>query len=289
MEVDGAAIEVLSWGDKSLPGVLLLHGSRASADWWVFIAPLLMQDYRVVAFSTSGMGGSDRRPAYALTGFAREAIAVAEAAGLFEAGRKPIFAAHSFGGYVALCACLTDASRIGGVILVDVLLADLARSEQPWNTTQPDPLRTYPTIAAALARFRLIPSRPTECLWALDEVGRRSLRQIPETGEWTWQFDNTLFSRLQRVDLSAILDIRTPIAVIRGEYSELLHAGIRDIVAEVFGTDVPDVVIPEAGHHIMLDQPLALVAALRALLGAWPDLPGTDRRSHLGNPEYLTL
>jgi hypothetical protein len=28
-------------------------------------------------------------------------------------------------------------------------------------------------------------------------------------------------------------------------------------------------VIPDAGHHIMVDQPLALVAALRSLLAAW--------------------
>jgi pimeloyl-ACP methyl ester carboxylesterase len=31
-----------------------------------------------------------------------------------------------------------------------------------------------------------------------------------------------------------------------------------------FGT--PFVDIPEAGHHVMVDQPLALVAALRALI-----------------------
>ena len=31
----------------------------------------------------------------------------------------------------------------------------------------------------------------------------------------------------------------------------------------------PVVEIPQARHHIMLDQPLALVAALRALLADW--------------------
>ena len=32
----------------------------------------------------------------------------------------------------------------------------------------------------------------------------------------------------------------------------------------------PEVEIPEAHHHIMIDQPLALVAALRSLLAVWP-------------------
>ena len=30
------------------------------------------------------------------------------------------------------------------------------------------------------------------------------------------------------------------------------------------------VAIPDSDHHIMVDQPLALVAALRTLLAAWP-------------------
>jgi pimeloyl-ACP methyl ester carboxylesterase len=33
------------------------------------------------------------------------------------------------------------------------------------------------------------------------------------------------------------------------------------------------VVIPDAGHHVMIDQPLAFIAALRGLLAAWPTAP----------------
>ena len=41
----------------------------------------------------------------------------------------------------------------------------------------------------------------------------------------------------------------------------------------------PYVEIPEAEHHVMIDQPIAFVAALRALLAAWP--PGDiARMSH---------
>ena len=32
----------------------------------------------------------------------------------------------------------------------------------------------------------------------------------------------------------------------------------------------PFFAIPEAEHHLMLDQPLAVVSALRGLLAAWP-------------------
>jgi hypothetical protein len=35
-----------------------------------------------------------------------------------------------------------------------------------------------------------------------------------------------------------------------------------------FGT--PFVEIPESEHHVLLDQPLALVASLRTLFATWP-------------------
>ena len=44
---------------------------------------------------------------------------------------------------------------------------------------------------------------------------------------------------------------------------------ITTTVAERLGGHVPVTVVPDAGHHIMLDQPVALVAALQVLLGEW--------------------
>jgi pimeloyl-ACP methyl ester carboxylesterase len=36
---------------------------------------------------------------------------------------------------------------------------------------------------------------------------------------------------------------------------------------------LPVVDLPDAGHHPMLDQPLALVTGLRTLLAFWPESP----------------
>ena len=43
------------------------------------------------------------------------------------------------------------------------------------------------------------------------------------------------------------------------------------------GRSAPVVEIPQAQHHIMLDQPLAFVAALRALLMDWNHSIATRR------------
>ncbi|MFN3371726.1 MAG: alpha/beta fold hydrolase, partial [Sphingomonadaceae bacterium] len=39
--VEGVPIEWLAWGPAGAPGLLLLHGNGANADWWRFTAPLL--------------------------------------------------------------------------------------------------------------------------------------------------------------------------------------------------------------------------------------------------------
>ena len=44
----------------------------------------------------------------------------------------------------------------------------------------------------------------------------------------------------------------------------------RDGAPSPLPDDMVQVAIPDSDHHIMVDQPLALVAALRALLAAWP-------------------
>jgi hypothetical protein len=53
--VEGAEIELLTWGEVGKPGLLFLHGNGAHADWWSFIAPFFAKDWRCAAISWSGM------------------------------------------------------------------------------------------------------------------------------------------------------------------------------------------------------------------------------------------
>ena len=59
-------------------------------------------------------------------------------------------------------------------------------------------------------------------------------------------------------------------AVIRGETSQLFKAVDADYLMSLLPPGSPSIVIPEAEHHVMIDQPLAFVSALRALLATWP-------------------
>src|SRR5271154_1731230 len=95
VDVEGAKIHYLRWGDRARPGLLLVHGNAAHAHWWDFIAPFMARDYNIAAMDLSGMGDSDWRPNYSMDVFAREQMAVCEHAGMFGVGEPPVIAAHS--------------------------------------------------------------------------------------------------------------------------------------------------------------------------------------------------
>jgi len=58
-------------------------------------------------------------------------------------------------------------------------------------------------------------------------------------------------------------------ALIYGANSTLVSRRTAAYMSKLMGPSAPLVEIPEAHHHVMLDQPLAFVAALRAILGGW--------------------
>ena len=274
LDVEGAEIEVLSWGERGAPGLLLLHGLTAHADWWSFIAPMLAQGRRVVAFSLSGMGRSGWRDCYSLEQHAREAIAVAAATGLFESIVPPILIGHSFGSFATRIVARTIGAKLGGVVLVDGALAagdtDKEYGDVPVRGHRH---RVYPTLEQAIARFRFEPPQSCENPFIMDFLARTSLGLTPADrgGDgWSWRFDPDLRAKHRATGSAELLaPVSCRVAFLFGDRSRLMTSARLELIRRHAPVDAPWIVIPDAGHHIMVDQPLALIAALRALLEAW--------------------
>ncbi|WP_203236248.1 alpha/beta fold hydrolase [Methylobacterium crusticola] len=269
LTVAGARIETLSWGERGRPGLLLLHGSGAHAGWWRFIAPFLADGHRVAALSWSGMGGSDWREAYGLDLFADEAERAAEAAGLFAAG-PPLMVGHSFGSLPMLALAGRSGPRWRGAVLVDPPIFSPERRHRPARGDGAARThRVYPTLAEALARFRFAPVQPCDTPYIADLIARESLK--PVAGGFTWRFDPALWGRLRLPDRAALVGAaRCPLALVCGARSDLMRPADAAYVTRLLPAGSPRIDVPEAYHHVMVDQPLAFVAALRALLAAWP-------------------
>lgn len=265
--VEGTPVHYLRWGDRSKPGLLLVHGNGAHARWWSFIAPFLAQEYSVAAIDISGMGESGWREKYSIEVFAEEQMAVCEDAGFFQNEEPPIIVGHSFGGFITILTGAIHGERLAGTVIVDSPVNPPERPGGPPNR-EFRPHRIYPTIEEAMGRFRLAPPQPCENLYIVDYIARHSLK--PVEGGWTWKFDPAIWQRFDIGDMSARLGAtRCRIAIMRGEFSVLLPSEIGDYMFGLLGRSAPVIEIPQARHHVMLDQPLAFVAALRALLADW--------------------
>jgi pimeloyl-ACP methyl ester carboxylesterase len=266
IEVNGATIAYRVWGEGTKEPVILLHGGAAHSHWWDHIAPLLSADRQVIAFDLSGHGDSDHRDSYGVETWAIEALALARLA----SSSSPILIGHSLGGVVALQAAMTNGAELGGIVIVDSPIVSFTPEEDAAaDRLAFGPPRLYPTRDAILARFRPIPDQPT-LDYVKEYVASTSIREVP--GGWSWKFDSRIFDHAPQLPDLAALNCRS--AFFRGDLG-IVSAEMAEAIFERLGAATLMVDVPDAGHHIMLDQPLALVTALRTVLAAW-DLAGTS-------------
>lgn len=266
-EFDQGRIVWKAWGEAGAPGLVLIHGGTAHKGWWDAIGPFLAREgWRVVAPDLPGMGESSWRETYTLESHGRAMLAAAEDAGACKAGR-PIFAGHSFGGFVTLKAATSFGDQLRAAIILD---SPIRKPEEQREGAPPKRGgKIYPELAAALARFRLLPEQPCENLWLVDHIARGSLQRVE--GGYTWWFDPGIWAKLsyeRRDPEAAAAGLGCPLAFVRGAQSRLMQAETWDYMREVF-TASPFITVPDARHHLLLDQPLATASVIHALIEGW--------------------
>lgn len=257
VDADGVRIRCRSWGDPKDRGLLLVHGGAAHSGWWDHIGPLLSRGYHVVAPDLSGHGDSDRRPAYDLVAWAHE---LATVAGHMQG--PTILVGHSRGGRVGAVAASRHPDLFGHLVMIDSALVDKVPDHR---TGEPRAARIYPTRHDAAAHFVTLPAQPVACPRIQQHVAFHSVRRV-EAG-WTWKFDPPTFKNTGRL-AEALGTLSCPITYFRCE-NGIIPVGTEHGLRESFGAHLRLAELPGAGHHPMLDQPLALVAALRTQLAAW--------------------
>lgn len=267
VDANGARLHYLGWNldDVTKPVLLLLHGFRAHGHWWDWTAPHLANAFRVVAPDLSGMGDSTHRGTYDADTFATDVLSFLDAAQLY-----PVIAiGHSYGGSTLLRACNRRPELFSRLILLDTALPLSDEAVHP----PPLPLAVanicYPDHETAIARFTLRPRQPVCLPYARRHIAYHSACQ--DADGWHWKFDPAAqpFDHY-RFDADRLLaNIARPVDFVRAEFSSVTSPARAAILAEALRRTVGRemVVIPAAHHHMMLDQPIALIDVLRTLLG----------------------
>lgn len=265
IDVAGAGIEMLAWGERGRPGLLFVHGMLAHARWWNFIAPFFAGRFRCAALSFSGMGLSGWRDMYSIRTYVDELQAVMRAAGMDESPVPPVVVAHSFGGIPARRLAEWHGDALSGLVLVD---SPVRATTDYRPTARKYTLRPYASVEEAAVRFRLVPEQPCANAYLLAHVSREGMRRRGD--HWVRSFDPDLRMKISHGDYQPNLEaLACPIAFIRGDRSAVVPDEVDRYIGSLL-PEAPRIDVPDAAHHLMLDQPLAFVAALRGLLAVDP-------------------
>jgi len=275
VDVEGGTVRYRRWRGSSAgatprPGLVFVHGFLAHARWWDHIAPRFRDRFDVIAPDFTGMGDSDRRPAYARRQYSREILAAATHAGLTDV----TLVAHSFGGLCALNAALVSQGLVRRVILIDAHVFRTPKADD--ERRKPEAERHYATAQEAMARYRLRPPAASPVAEIVAYIARHSLRE--SEGRWGWKFDPQIMGLGNDADLRrAVRTMSQPVDFIHAECSAVIRAAeAAELRAQLRALE-RFVTIPASDHHIMIEQPVALIAALEGLLNRPPCLPRRRR------------
>lgn len=279
--VEGCEIHYLSWGDRTLPGLLLVGASGGHAHWYDHIAPLFSDQFHVVAIDLAGCGDSGRRETYTREHVIAEIAGVLHHSGMLDRGGGPIVVGHSAGAQCAVRAAQVHGKDWLGVIAVDGLrYAELATDDAIAHFRNIDPdappaprraPKVYESLEDAVGRFRLSPPPRTEIGndFIIRHIASQSFR--PAEGGWVTKFDT---AQTRVIDLafeltSALKDLECRAASLYGAFSHLTDDTAGPVVTAMNDGRITSFTIPGTSHYPQIDSPFAFVAAIKGVALTW--------------------
>lgn len=257
-------LHLLDWPSAG-PGapILCLHGGCANAHWWDACAEFLAAGHRVLALDLCGHGDSDRleHGDYSLEQHRDDVAHVAEELEL----RDFAIMGHSFGGFVAVYTLPRLRDRLAALILVDSRGHIRERAARYLNALRKFPNATYETHDEAVRSFQLLPRDSSAPAEVMERVARESVRRTAN-GTWSPAFDRRALpaAEARRFD-AEMRGWRGPTLLVRGAESNALAAlALAELQGEIPQAEAVE--IAGAHHHVMLDRPAELAAAVAGFL-----------------------
>lgn len=259
LSANGLQLHALEWRTAARPGLLFLHGGAAHSHWFDAVAPAFADRFHVLALDQRGHGESQwpAPPAYRTQDFCDDLR------GLMETLRweQMVLVGHSMGGHNAMAFAAWYPERVRVLVIVDSRPAIPPERLAEWQARRRSrPLRTYETVASAVARFRLLPPETVADPALLRHLARAGI--VKRGGRWVYRFDPACNGARQPVDAWPLLPrITSPTLIVRGEWSPILPRRLADeMVGRIPGARLEE--IPGTYHHLMLDRPEAFVSIL---------------------------
>jgi pimeloyl-ACP methyl ester carboxylesterase len=265
--VGAMRLHYLDWGEPGTvrPDLVFLHGGGLTAHSWGDVCRALRGRNRCLALDQRGHGDSE----WSLEGDYSYPAYGADLEGLLDQldARRCVLVGHSLGGLNAI-AYGAEHPELKGIVLVDSgprLEAEATTRIRSRMTAD----ARFPSLAAMVeqARGDRRPTDPARLERGVVENARRHV-----DGHWTWKYDarikvgdtpQGLAARERLIESVPLIAPST--LVIRGGRSRVLtDKAVDELVALL--PDGRRATVPDSGHNVHRDNPVALAAAIASFL-----------------------
>jgi len=260
----GAAFELncVDYGGEGRTPMLLVHGGAAHARWWDFVAPALTGRFHVMALDQRGHGDSPwtAQWAYGSRHYAADLEAVIDGWGL----GAPVLVGHSMGGHSVMVYAARHSERLRAMVAIDSIPAYPEHAVAALGAIADRPASVYESIEDAVASFRLLPGETLAAPEVLRHVAELSFRQRAD-GKWVHKMDRRTLRR-EPIQLDGELArIRCAALLIKAAQSPVLSESFALAMAARMARGRM-VQLENSTHHVPIDNPLGLVAAMTPFL-----------------------
>ena len=267
IEIGELKFHYLEWGSNTSQTILCLHGFLSQAYIWNSFAPTFIHDYRVLALNQRGHGGSDWSSdgAYSIDDHFVDIAQFIEILDL----KDLILLGHSMGGRNALfyTACIPD--RVKKLILVDSRpgnsdesISALKKLLDGFNF-EADDLHTF--LQEAQTVYPHLPLKAGfDFVYA---AGNRTSSDRTTTPYDPWLIIASHLADYSVEELWPFMEsIPCPTLIVRGEHSIFISQEDADRMGRLI-PKAKIVVIPQASHIPMIENPSVLNRAVHSFLG----------------------
>jgi len=263
LSVDGRTVYAYTGGkpfDPALPAIVFLHGALNDHGVWNLLARWFAHHGRtVLAADLPGHMRSEGPALPSIEALAGWTIALLDAAGLKQAA----LAGHSMGSLVALEAAARAPDRVSHLLMLGTCVP-MPVPAALLELSQQDPLAAIERVVTySFSTLAAKPSFPGPGTWL--RGGARSLMRQVLAHQGDADLFHNDFAACDRYQggLDAAARVRCPATLVLGAQDQMtLPRAAREVAARLKAT----VHTVQAGHHLMAEQPDAVLNALRQAL-----------------------
>jgi pimeloyl-ACP methyl ester carboxylesterase len=263
-KANGLSLNCVDYGGAGKPALLFIHGGSAHAHWWDFIAPAFIDDFHALALDQRGHGESEwaEEWAYGSRHYVADLDAVIDQ---WNFG-PPILVGHSMGAHNVLVYAAAHAEKLRGMIAIDSPPDYSQMSVDYLRKYAERPARRFGSLDEAVANFKVLPRETLAEKEILEHIARKTFKQVDD-GAWIHKIDRRTMIREPLTVWESLHRITCPALLIKITRSPLLRVDqARKMVGAMPQGQLAQ--IDDSYHHVMLDNPRALIATMREFLTA---------------------